>query len=263
MTAMRALGAGRQQLFDRRGVPGLDAFALNQVDDLFVELGRKNRLLTSLAHEDRNWHAPDALAADAPVGPGRNHVRDALLTPRGIPRHLGNLINRLLTEGLLLARFGLDLRVKIDEPLLGRAEDHRLVAAPAMRIGVLEVLLGQKSATRLEQLNHQRIGGKYLLALKGGQFGFLPCLLLHMHRATVIHAAGQIDPVALAGVEVICAMRGSRVHAARARVGRYIGRQHATHSALKKGMLEDGLLKNRSLEACNFGRRAQLAVLNH
>ena len=49
-------------------MPGFDAFALEQVNDLAVERWVEDRLLAVLAKEDGDGHAPDALTADAPVG---------------------------------------------------------------------------------------------------------------------------------------------------------------------------------------------------
>ena len=79
---------------DRRGVPGFGAFALEEIDDLAVERGIEDRLTASLAQEDGDGHAPDALAADAPVGARRDHVCDALFAPGRIPDHLVDLFDR-------------------------------------------------------------------------------------------------------------------------------------------------------------------------
>ena len=41
--------------------------------------------------------------------------------------------------------------VHADEPLLGGAEDGRMVAAPAVRIAVLDILFGQQRARRFSE----------------------------------------------------------------------------------------------------------------
>ena len=57
------------------------------------------RLVALLAEEDGDGHAPDALAADAPVGAGGDHVGDALFAPGGIPDDLVDLVDGELAEG--------------------------------------------------------------------------------------------------------------------------------------------------------------------
>jgi hypothetical protein len=47
--------------------------------------------------------------------------------------------------------------VQIDEPLFGGAEDHRIVATPAMRVTVLEFPLSNQRPTGFEQSDNQRI----------------------------------------------------------------------------------------------------------
>ena len=44
-----------------------------------------------------------------------------------------------------------------DEPLLGGAEDRRLVAAPAVRIAVLDLSLRQQRARSLQHLDDDRV----------------------------------------------------------------------------------------------------------
>ncbi len=59
-----------------------------ELDDAFVDSGIVQRRVALLAEEDRDGHAPDALARDAPVGTRRDHVGDALLAPRRVPLDL-------------------------------------------------------------------------------------------------------------------------------------------------------------------------------
>ena len=66
---------------------------------LLVDRWIVERFVALLAQKDRDGHAPDALARDAPVGPGGDHVGDALLAPCRIPDHLLDLIERPLAEG--------------------------------------------------------------------------------------------------------------------------------------------------------------------
>ena len=48
----------------------------------------------SRVREQRERHAPGALARDAPVGTVRDHARDALLAPLGCPAYLADLAQR-------------------------------------------------------------------------------------------------------------------------------------------------------------------------
>ena len=113
----------------------------NSVDDAVEDLAIGDRLAAALAIEDDDRHAPDALARDAPVGAAGDHVGDALLAPGGHPLHLLDGFERALAE---------IVAVHADEPLLGGAEDDRVVAAPAVRIGVRELFEAQQRAGVLQ-----------------------------------------------------------------------------------------------------------------
>ncbi len=56
-------------------------------------------LVALLAEEDGDGDAPDALAGDAPVGAGGDHVGDALLAPGGSQTTLLDLVEGALAEG--------------------------------------------------------------------------------------------------------------------------------------------------------------------
>src|SRR6185437_12243411 len=83
--ARRAARAGGQQLRRRALVPGVGALLLEDVGDVTGGLGAQERRLAAPAIERGDGHAPEPLARDAPVGPGRDHVADALLAPGRIP----------------------------------------------------------------------------------------------------------------------------------------------------------------------------------
>src|SRR6202035_1766429 len=51
--------------------------------------------------------------------------------------------------------------VQIDEPLLGRTENYRIVTAPAVRIAVRKFLLAQQRSARAQQFHDNRICLKY------------------------------------------------------------------------------------------------------
>src|SRR5262245_42377916 len=103
--------------------------------DRIEELAIRDRR-HDLAHVERDdGHTPDALARDAPVGAGGDHVVDTLLAPGGQPFHLADRFERTLAKVVALHP---------DEPLFGRAEDGRVVTTPAMRVAVLNFFLRQQ-----------------------------------------------------------------------------------------------------------------------
>ena len=84
------------------------------------------------AVEDGDRHPPGPLARDAPVGAVGDHAVDPLLPPGRDPLHLlPDGRQRPLAQAVL---------VHGDEPLVGGAEQDRLLAAPAVRVGVLKLL---------------------------------------------------------------------------------------------------------------------------
>ncbi len=115
-------------------------------------------LAALVAEEDGDGDAPDALAGDAPVGAGGDHVGDALFAPGGVPDDLLDLVEGALAEGGVGA-FGRDHRgFHADEPLLGGADDDGVVAAPAVRVGVLEGGGAEECAFFFEEFDDDGVG---------------------------------------------------------------------------------------------------------
>ena len=81
------------------GVPGVGAFVFEEVDDALVDGFVVERGRGIFAEEDGDGDAPDALAGDAPVGAGGDHVGDAVLAPRRVPDDLLDLVEGALAEG--------------------------------------------------------------------------------------------------------------------------------------------------------------------
>src|SRR6202023_3997522 len=98
---------------------------------VFHHFRRDQRLAILAAIEDRNWHAPDPLARDAPGGPALHHAADALLAPgRDDAAVRGDLVDggqRGLADGGAAASGQIDLEIQADPPLVGRAEDDRVL----------------------------------------------------------------------------------------------------------------------------------------
>src|SRR5580692_12727955 len=94
-----------------------------------------HRLPAIVTKKNRNRHSPVPLPRDAPIGTRSDHVRDALFAPRRIPLYFGDLMQRSTAHGLALEFFRssfafsnsrLHGSIHANEPLLGRAEDHRV-----------------------------------------------------------------------------------------------------------------------------------------
>ena len=97
-TSFRRAGAYAASWMYQASAPSfLKSSTMLRVDGCVVE-----RLVAFFAEEDGDGHAPDALAGDAPVGAGGDHVGDALFAPGGIPDYLLDLVEGALAEGGLV-----------------------------------------------------------------------------------------------------------------------------------------------------------------
>ncbi len=222
------------------GVPGVGRVLLEHVRHVARELGAQQHLAAALAVEGRDRHAPQPLARDAPVGPGGDHVVDALLAPGGQPAALRDRRKRALAQrGLAL--------VEGDEPLLGGTEDDRVPAAPADRVGVRVRGGLQQGARPTQELDDHRVGVEH--ALPG------EALHLGQEAASLVHRAVDVQPVANARQVVVPAVAGRRMHHAGAGVERDVVREESGRVAIQPGMPEAQVLE---LAALRLGqRRAQ------
>ena len=156
-----------------------------------------------VAVEDGDGHAPDTLAADAPVGALGDHAGHALLAPLGLPLDgVAGLHGRVL-DGVHGA-----------EPLLRGPVDDGVLAAPAVGVGVGDVLPGDQEALLLQILHH------HVVAL-GVELAIVPlvghdALGVHRHGHADVGEAGLV--VLLADLEVLRAEAGGGVDAAGAGV---------------------------------------------
>src|SRR5579862_4265407 len=154
--AARTREPRRHELRRRTGEPGVRALALEDVGDVVTECLARDRLAALFTVDGDHRHAPVALARDAPVGPGRDHVADPLPSPGGDPAHALDLGERALAEVAAL---------HADEPLLGRAEDDRVLAPPAVRVAVRHRLRGEQRATGAQVIDDWRVGLEHAHAL--------------------------------------------------------------------------------------------------
>ena len=132
------------------GEPGVGAFLVEELDD-GVERGVVHDLLAAVgAGVAGDGHAPVALTADAPVGALLDHGANAVCRVGRIPLDvLADLFASLLAQTGLVHR---------DKPLVGSTEEHRVLAAPAVRIAVRDLLLEDEGAALAQELDDVRVG---------------------------------------------------------------------------------------------------------
>src|SRR5882762_4350870 len=135
---MRSRG---QQFFGRVSEPGIRALAREPLTDQCVERRVIIELLVAFrAIKNYERHAPESLSRDTPVRPLGNHGVNSFGAPFRRPFHFGNFRERARPDG---ASSITPLAIQIDKPLLGGTEDHRIVAPPAMRIAMRELLFAE------------------------------------------------------------------------------------------------------------------------
>src|SRR5216683_2858531 len=233
-------------------VPGVGAFFFEEIDDALVDGLVVERGMALLAEEDRDGYAPDALAGDAPVGARGDHVGDSLLAPGGVPDDLGDLVEGALTEGGLGALLVEHRRFHADEPLLGGADDDGVVAAPAVRVGVLEAGGAEDGSFFSQEVDDDGVRFEDGEAL----IGFATGVAL---TAGVVDVLDFRQVVALAGVEVVDAMGGSGVDGSGALVGGDVLGDDAEDLAVEEWVLEDDAVEPGAGKAGDLDGIGQVA----
>ena len=220
--------------------PGLDAALGDELGDLLEQFRRlRVRLARFPVHEHRERHAPGTLARDAPVGARLDHAGDALLAPAGNPLHAADRVERVAAQpGLLHAQ----------EPLRRRAENHRRLVAPAIRVAVPD-LLGVDEATGVAQcLDDLRVRVPDRQALEQRRAGD--------ETPVVAHRVVDRQVVAAAHLVVVGAVAGRRVHGTGARIERHVVAEDDRHLALVERVLEAQSLER---PACHLAEHAMRA----
>ncbi len=132
-----------QKFSGRPRKPGIRAFLLKNLMNLRAvswEIG-----LAPIAMNHRNRNSPIPLAGKAPVGSPLNHRSNAVLSPVGSEFNF-----RLNGRRHFFAHI---IMIDFHEPLGRRAENNRLLAAPAMRIRVSVFFSMKKRAFFPEDIN--------------------------------------------------------------------------------------------------------------
>ena len=171
--------------------------------------------------KQRNGHAPSTLARDTPVRAIGDHGRDAVLAPSRRPSHLLDALERTSTQALLL---------HADEPLRGSPKNQGCLMAPAVRVAMVVGRVRQQPASLTKQFDNTRVRFEHLLAR-------------HIQRAfdeaaIASHRVVHWQAVLLPYLEVFHAVARCGVHAARARVERYMVAKNDRHHTLEERVVE-------------------------
>src|SRR5215469_14619419 len=213
-------------------VPGIRAFLFEPPHDVLQRFVIFEPLPAAVAIKNDNRDAPETLARDAPVRTFLDHFVHAVFAPRRNPFHLMDFFERFLAQRFLTAVRGL---IHVDEPLLGGAENHRIVAAPAVRVGVLVVVKAEQRATILQDLHDNRIRAEYVLALVFRQAFEIAAL--------VVQRRVNLQLIFLSRNKIIRTVAGSRMHDAAALIERDVVGKNSWHFNRKEWVLESGTLK--------------------
>ena len=180
------------------GEPGVGALLVEELDD-GVESSVVHDLLAAVgAGVAGDRHAPVALTADAPVGTLLDHGANAVSRVGRIPLDvLADLFASLLAQTGLVHR---------DKPLVGSTEEHRMLAAPAVRIAVRDLLLEDQGATLAQELDDVRVG---LIGVHTAEGATGTKLLAGVELAVVIDRHADVGNALLeAGKVVVDAVAG-------------------------------------------------------
>ena len=211
------------------GEPRIRAFFLERIDNPFVDVFVEENFSGVFFHENRDRHAPGALARDHPVRALLDHAVQPVAAARRVKRRLVYRLQRFAAQAFraLLVAHG-------NEPLRRVAEDQRRFRPPGMRILVLKPAARGQCTAFDQQIDDARIGVAFLAVLvvdplTGKQRDIVVILA---PLADGMRHFGQPDlgkqrAVLYEGVVIVRAVPRRRMHEAGARfVGNVIARQH-------------------------------------
>ena len=172
----------------------------------FANHGRIEDRLAFGIVENRQWHAPCALAGDAPIWARFDRSANAVATPVREP--CGGID---FFEGL-----GADV-FDADEELLDGAEDDRCFGAPAMRVGVFVGALSSEGSFLFQEFDDTGIRLEDIFADEFGQAALLGV------APVVIDGGEQRETALHAEMVVVLAMAWRDMNAACAGIQRHKG----------------------------------------
>ena len=225
--------------------PGLDAAFGDELGHLLEQLRRlRMRLAGFLVNEHRERHAPGALARDAPVRARLDHAGDALLAPARDPAHAADRRQRIAAQSRLL---------HAEEPLRRRAEDHRRLVAPAMRVAVVIRLEMDQPPALAQRLDDLRVRIEHREAFEQRR--------ARDEAAIVADRVVDRQAIAPAHLVIVRAVAGRRVHGAGAGIERHVIAEDHGHFALVERVLEPQALERLSLDLAEHAVRARADAL--
>src|SRR5215212_2310799 len=203
-------------------IPRITRLALKDVGDVIDHRRVGNRFSTLRAVEHRNRNTPNTLPRHAPVRTPLQHVAHAIDAPRRNPFNAFDLFERRRTQRPALRKIVSEITpvatvfiflnqvavrlVHGNEPLRRGAKDHRVLAAPAMRIAMVILLTEEQYASFTHKLHNALVRVKHALTSE--------VLNLRRETASVVDRAIDLQTVALADDEVVMTMTGRCVYAA-------------------------------------------------
>ena len=137
--------------------------------------------------------------------------------------------------------------IERDEPLRRRQEDHRVVAAPAVRIGVRERLAVPQLAALLQRRLDVRVRVEHALAAE------------QLHRVEEVSGRPDrrvdLQAVPHAGVEVVGAVARRGVHGAGAGLERHVVAEHAERRRARRADAGSGCARAPRPSSARAARR--------
>ena len=196
--------------------PGIDAVLAHCGDDARVDFGVLQIFARAVLDEQRDRHAPGALARQHPVGAAFDHRADPAAALFGDEADAldfghGTFAQRATAVELLVHRH---------EPLRRAAIDHLGFRTPAMRIGMLVVVAGREQRARFAQIAADRAFGRIERLVDDAAAAFLAVLVqiasAEPFPVVAIAPVGhdredRLEPVGAAQQEIVLAMVGRHV----------------------------------------------------
>lgn len=198
-----ALVAFGQELFRGVSPPCVGAFLFDDVHDVLHGVFIDDVFAAVVAVEGRDRHAPGALTGNAPVLTVADHVVQTVMAPCRIERGGIHRSERVLAVG-----------IDGSKPLVRRTVDDRVLAAPAVRVLMVDVLLAEEHPcmSELHDLLHFRI--PYGEAREIRVARFVGHIALRIDRAERIQIELAFVVVFLYHFEVVHAVSRSGMNAA-------------------------------------------------
>ena len=194
-----------------------------------------------LVQEERDRHAPVALARDAPVRTRLHHRFQSRAAPG---REELRLVNGTLGDPAQGRRVLVELVFHADEPLRRRPEDDRRLVAPAVRIAVADLLGLEQHAPGFQFLQHQRVGFPNRLA---GDLADRQRRHVTEEPAIVADRVGHRQAVFLADHVVVHTMRRCGMHLAGTGFGGDVRTADDRHVAALERVAQQHLVERRAL----------------